>query len=108
MDAMQMSKRLANDTASDSLLGRKPMSAKVLSLSRPAIQASVRVEPRVIEALEDLLDEARRGETIAGAIVLVRPNGTICSAISAPHGGRHHLVAACNYLKRDIIAETDN
>ena len=26
----------------------------------------------------------------------------------APHGGRHHLVAACDYLKRDIIAETDN
>ena len=108
MDAMQMSKRLANDTASDSLLGRKPMSAKVLSLSRPAIQASVRVEPRVIEALEDLLDEARRGEIIAGAIVLVRPNATICSAISAPHGGRHHLIAACNYLKQDIIVETDN
>ncbi len=84
------------------------MSAKVLSLSREAIRASVRVEPDVIEILEDFLDQARRGETIAGAIALVRPNGTICSAISAPHGGRHHLVAACNYLKQDIITETDN
>ena len=84
------------------------MSAKVLSLSREAIRASVRVEPDVIKILEDFLDQARRGETIAGAIALVRPNGTICSAISAPRGGRHHLVAACNYLKQDIIAETDN
>jgi hypothetical protein len=62
----------------------------------------------VIKILEQLLDEARGGEAIAGAIVLVRPDATICSAISAPHGGRHHLVAACDYLKQDIIAETDN
>jgi hypothetical protein len=108
MDAMQLSKRLSNATVSALPLGRRAMSAKVLSLSREAIRASVRVEPDVIKILEDFLDEARRGETIAGAIVLVRPNATICSAISAPHGGRHHLVAACNYLKRDIIAETDN
>ncbi len=85
------------------------MSANVLSLSREATRASVRGEPGVINILEDFLDEARRGgEAIAGAIVLVRPNATICSAISAPHGGTHHLVAACDYLKQDIIAETDN
>ena len=62
----------------------------------------------MIKILQDFLDEPQRGEIVAGAIVLVRPNGTICTAISAPQGGRHHLVAACNYLKRDIIAETDN
>jgi hypothetical protein len=84
------------------------MSGKILTLDREGIRPSVRVEPGVIEILEDLLDQARRGETIAGAIVLVRSNATICSAISAPHGGRHHLVAACDYLKQDIIAETDN
>jgi len=88
------------------------MSGIVLSLSREGIRASVRaqvpVEAGVIKILEELLDEARCGETIAGAIVLVRANATICSAISAPHGGRHDLVAACDYLKRDIIAETDN
>jgi hypothetical protein len=84
------------------------MSGKTLTLDREGIRPSVRVEPGVIEILEDLLDEARRGETIAGAIVLVRSDETICSAISAPHGGRHHLVAACDYLKQDIIAETDN
>ena len=84
------------------------MSGKVVSLGREGIRASVQVDPGVIKILEDFLDQARAGEAIAGAIVLVRPNATICSAISAPHGGRHHLVAACDYLKQDIIAETDN
>ncbi len=108
MDAMQLSKSPSTATVSVSPQGRKAISAKFLSLSREGIRASVRVEPGVIKILEDFLDEARRGEAIAGAIVLVRPNATICSAISAPHGGRHHLVAACDYLKQDIIAETDN
>jgi hypothetical protein len=85
------------------------MSARVLSLSREGMRASVRVDPGVIKILEDFLDEARRGgEAIAGAIVLVRPNATICSAMSAPHGDRHQLVAACDDLKHDIIAERDN
>jgi len=84
------------------------MSGKVLSLNREGIRASILAEPDVIKVLEDFLDGARRGETIAGAIVLVGPNATRCSVISAPYGGRHYLVAACNYLKREIIAETDN
>jgi hypothetical protein len=108
MDAMQFSKRHSNAAVSASPQARTEIGGKVLSLGREAIRASVRVEPGVIEILEDFLDEARHGEIIASAIVLVRPNETICSAISAPHGGRHHLVAACEYLKRDIIAETDN
>lgn len=84
------------------------MSGKVLSLNGEGIRASIRAEPDVIKVLEDFLEAARRGETIAGAIVLVRPNATTCSAIRAPYGSRHYLVAACNYLKREIIAETDN
>jgi hypothetical protein len=108
MDAMQLSERLSTATVSVSPQGRKAMSAKVLSLSREGIRASVRVDPGVIKILADFLNEAIAGEVIAGAIVWVRPNATICSAISAPHGGRHHLVAACDYLKQDIIAETDN
>jgi hypothetical protein len=62
----------------------------------------------VVSILEQVLDEARHGEVIAAAIALVRPNATVYSAIDASGGGRHHLVAACNYLKQDIIAETDN
>jgi hypothetical protein len=91
---------------------RKKLNGTVLSLNREGIQASVRTsvcaEAGVIEILEELLEEARGGETIAGAIILARPNGTICTAIGAPHGGRDYLVAACHYLKQDLIAETDN
>ena len=103
---MQFSKGFSSAAISASPKARAEIGGKVLD--REAIPASIRVEPQVIKILEDFLDEARRGGAIAGAIMLVRPNATICSAVSAPHGGRHHLVAACDYLKRDIIAETDN
>jgi hypothetical protein len=105
---MQFSKRLANVALKASPQGRNQLGGNVLSLDRRDVRASPRVEPEVIKILQDFLDQARRGDVIAGAIVLVRPNGTIGAAISAPSGGRRHLVAACNYLKQDIIAETDN
>jgi hypothetical protein len=108
VDAMQLSKALSNTVVRFSPQGRKKISREILNPNCEEIRASVRVEPGVIKILEDILDEARRGETIAGAIVLVRPNATVCSAISAPNGGWHHLVAACDYLKKDIIAETDD
>jgi hypothetical protein len=108
MDPMQSSNLLSNATVSVSPQRRTEIGGKVINLNREGIRASVRVEPEVIKILKDFLSEARHGETIAGAIVLVRPNQTICSAVIAPHGGRHHLVAAGNYLKQDIIAETDN
>ena len=67
------------------------------------------VEPKVIKILEQALNEARRGEIIAAAIVFARPNEDKCSGVSAaPGGDMHYLVAACDYLKRDIIAATDN
>ena len=63
----------------------------------------------MIKILEQALNEARRGEIIAAAIVFARPNEDKCSGVSAaPGGDMHYLVAACDYLKRDIIAETDN
>lgn len=67
------------------------------------------VEPKVIKILEDALNEALRGEIIAAAIVFARPKEDKCSGVSAsPGGDMHYLVAACDYLKRDIIAVTDN
>ncbi len=82
--------------------------SEVMSLNRERIRSSIRADPVVIDILEQVLDEARRGEIVAAAIALVRPDATICSCVSAPYGGGHHLVAACNYLKRDVIAQTDN
>jgi hypothetical protein len=72
MDAMQLSAALSNATVRVSPQRRKEISGKVLSVNRKEIRASVRVEPGVIKILEDILYEARSGETIAGAIVLVR------------------------------------
>jgi hypothetical protein len=66
-------------------------------------------EPKVIKILEEALKEARRGQIIAAAIVFARPNEDKCSGVSAaPGGDMHYLAAACDYLKRDIIAETDD
>jgi hypothetical protein len=65
--------------------------------------------PKVIKILEEALNEARRGQIIAAAIVFARPNEHQCLGVSAtPAGDMHYLVAACDYLKRDIIAATDN
>ena len=108
VDAMQLSKALLNATVRVSPQRRREISGKFLSRNREEIRDSVRAEPEVIRILEDILNKARRRETIAGVIVLVLPDVTICSAISAPNVGRHHLVAACDYLKQDIIAETDD
>lgn len=59
--------------------------------------------------LEDALDQARRAEIIAAGIVFQRRNEDKCSGVSAPSRvGRRYLAAACDYLKRDVIAETDN
>ena len=82
--------------------------SEVLSLNRKRIRASNRADPVLIDILEQALDEARRGEIIAAAIALVRPGTTICFSVSGPNSAGHHLVAACNYLKQDIIAKTDN
>jgi hypothetical protein len=108
VDAMQFSKRLSYIAMRASPQGPNEISRNVVTLHPEGMRASARVEPGVIKVLEDFLDQARRGNIVAGAIVLVRANGTNCTAISAAHGGSHHLVAACNYLKQHIIAETDN
>ena len=82
--------------------------SEVLSLNRAALRASIRANPVVIDILHQVLDAARHERIMAAAIVLVRPDATIRSCVSAPHGGGHHIVAACKYLKQDVIAQTDN
>jgi hypothetical protein len=77
-------------------------------LNRALVRGSIRADPVVIDILEQVLDAARRGRIMAAATVLVRPDGTISSCVSSSNGGGHHLVAACKYLKQDIIARTDN
>lgn len=80
-----------------------------LSRNGAAGRATNGVKPEVINILEEALDEARRGEIVAAALVFARPNEDRCSAVSAtPAGDMLYLVAACDCLKRDLIAATDN
>jgi hypothetical protein len=78
------------------------------ALNRALVRGSIRADPVVIDILEQVLDAARRGRIMAAATVLVRPDGTMRSCVSSLNGGGHRLVAACKYLKQDIIAQTDN
>ena len=50
-------------------------------------RASDGAQPEVIKMLEDALDQARRAEIIAAAIVFARPNEDKCSGVSAPPRG---------------------
>jgi hypothetical protein len=80
-----------------------------LSRNGEKSRATNGVEPNVIKILEEALNEARRGEIIAAAIVFARPKEDKCSGVSAaPGGDMQYLVAACDCLKREIIAATDN
>jgi hypothetical protein len=78
-----------------------------VKVSPPSVQsrnggggcARTTVEPDVIRILMEALDQARRGEIRAAAIVFARPNQDKCSGVSAPmRAARRYLVAACDYL----------
>jgi hypothetical protein len=63
-------------------------------------------DPSVIEDLESILEMAKRGEVVAFAAVLVRPNKEIGTR-SRGDNCRHFLVAGCEYLKSDLIAVSE-
>lgn len=61
--------------------------------------------PDVVELLEDLLAEARRGEILAFAATVLSPNMALASRSPAIHQHRHMLVAGAWYLMRDMTSE---
>lgn len=63
-------------------------------------------DPSVIEDLENILSMAKRGEIVAFAAVLIRPNREIGTRSRGDHA-RHFLVAGCEYLKADLIAASE-
>jgi hypothetical protein len=62
-------------------------------------------EPQVIALLEELLAEARRGEIVAFATAVIRPNREIGTRSSNPVGHRHLLIAGAVYLMSDLAQE---
>lgn len=66
-------------------------------------------EPEVIAVLERVLEMAKNGELNSVGIVVVRKNWEIGSFARYPGGGRHLIVAGCEYLKNDLInAESED
>lgn len=59
----------------------------------------------VIEKLETLLAEARRGEITAFAMVAIRPNMEIGSISTRTKGYRHLMLAGAAYLMHDLCEE---
>jgi hypothetical protein len=82
------------------------MGAKVVGLNGDPLLSNG-ADPRIIEALEELTDWARKGEIIGIGIVIVRPNKEIGTRTRGG-GVRHYLVAGCEYLKNDIIKESED
>lgn len=62
------------------------------------VVTAVDPEPTVIEALEDWLDMAKRGELVAVGLIGVKGNGTVDTAFSNPSTWFHHLVSGVGAL----------
>ena len=59
--------------------------------------------PEVVERLELILAEARRGEIESFAVIRLRPNGDVGTYASST-SNTHALIAGCEYLKADMLA----
>jgi hypothetical protein len=69
----------------------------------PTVEGS---EPEIVAELEWLLAQARAGDVIALAAVIVRRDMTIGSVSRNPGGQRHLLVAGAAYLLGDLTRES--
>ena len=68
----------------------------------PTVEGS---EPEIVAELEWLLEQARAGDIIGFAAVVVRRNLEIGSVSRDPGGKRHLLVAGAAYLLGDLTRE---
>ena len=78
------------------------MNDRVVGLRARTAPLSNGAEPEVIEALERLLEDARRGVIVAFAAVLVRPNSEIGTCIRNPCAKMHQLTAGTVYMQADL------
>lgn len=80
------------------------MRDKIVGLHGRAAPLSNGAEPDVIGGLESLLNQARKGEIVAFAIAVIRPNLEV-GTISRGSGKRHLLLAGATYLMHDLAEE---
>jgi hypothetical protein len=79
--------------------------ADVVGLRGRAAPTGEGAEPEIVAELEWLLAQARAGDVIALAAVIVRRNLEIGSVSRNPGGQRHLLVAGAAYLLGDLTSE---
>ncbi len=56
----------------------------------------------LVELLEEALKEAKAGKFSSGALILVRPVGSVACRYSLSDN-THALIAGCHYLSHDIM-----
>jgi len=81
------------------------MGEKVVGLRDRAVPLANGAETAVIAKLEDILEQARRGEIVAFAMAVVRPNLELGTLSSSPAGHRHLMTAGAAYLMHDLCEE---
>ena len=79
---------------------------KIVSLDGSEARTPDGAYTEVIGCLERALEQAREGKIAAVALVMVRPNRDIDTAVSKNDMGRHMMVAGCAYLMNDLIHDT--
>ena len=80
--------------------------ADVVGLRGRAAPTGEGAEPEIVAELEWLLAQARAGDIIGFAAVVVRRNLEIGSVSRNPGGQRHLLVAGAAYLLGDLTRES--
>ena len=61
----------------------------------------------LVDILKDSLERAQAGEFASGALILIRPDGSISCEYSMSQS-IHAMVAGCAYLSHDIIKGANN
>lgn len=79
--------------------------ADVVALRGSAAVAQGQSEPEVVEALEDYLERAKRGEIVALCLVGVSPAGNVVTAYRNPSHWLHHMTSGAATLLYRLNAE---
>ena len=78
------------------------MDSKVIGLRGQKVLTTTGADPEIVEFLERLLEEARRGEIEALVVSTARGNSFVQTRTINNRGRRHELVASLVYLMHDL------
>ena len=82
--------------------------AEIFAIRTATVESAVgAAEPAIVSMFEELLEAALRGEIVAAAVTVVRPNGRIGTDWKNPSANGHLLVAAIHYLAHEIMVASE-